>query len=82
MALRIRDDINLKELEKFGFEYDEDIKQYFYYAFTEPNDISEVRYYVKVNTRKISIGFDPYVNPYKILDKAYDLIKANLVVKE
>jgi hypothetical protein len=41
-----------------------------------------VRYYVKVNTRKISIELDPYVNPYKILDKAYDLIKANLVVKE
>lgn len=80
--LKIRDDLDLKELEKFGFEYDEDIKQYFYYAFTEPNDISEVRYYVEVNTRKISIGFDPYVNPYKILDKAYDLIKADLIVKE
>lgn len=25
--LKIRDDVDLKELEKFGFEYDEDIKQ-------------------------------------------------------
>lgn len=80
--LKIKDNVDLKELEKFGFEYDEDIKQYFYYAYTEPNDMSEVRYYVETNTRKLSIGFDEYVSPYKILDKAYDLIKADMVVKE
>lgn len=77
--LRIKEGIDLKELEKFGFEEDEE--QYFYYGFTEPDPNSEIRIYVEIKTRIISTGFDPYVSPYKIHDKIYDLIKADLVEK-
>ena len=81
--LKIKDNVDLKELEKFGFEYDEDYDYWFYYAFTEPNDQSEVRYYIDNKDRRISIGFDMYVNPLfrcsntrlkesmKVLTKAY-----------
>lgn len=82
MLLKIRDDVDLKELEKFGFEYDEDNDYWFYYAFTEPNDQSEVRYYIDNKDRRISVGFDMYVNPYKVLVKMYELTKAGLVEKE
>lgn len=76
--LKIKDDVDLKELEKFNFEYDEDNDYWFYYAFTEPSDQSEVRYYIDNKDRRISVGFDMYVNPYKILDKIYDLIQARI----
>lgn len=76
--LKIKDDVDLKELEKFNFEYDEDNDYWFYYGFTEPNDQSEVRYYIDNKDRRISVGFDMYVNPYKILDKAYELIQARI----
>lgn len=80
--LKIKDNVDLKELEKFNFEYDEDNDYWFYYGFTEPNDQSEVRYYIDNKDRRISVGFDMYVNPYRILDKIYDLIQAGLVEKE
>lgn len=74
-----RERIDLKELEKFGFEEDGD--KYFYYGFTEPNSNSEIRMYVDIKTKEISTGFDVYFNPYKIHDKIYDLIQAGLVEK-
>lgn len=77
--LKIRDNVDLKQLEKYGFEYDEDMKQYFYYEFTEPSCNSELRIYVDVVTREISTGLDIYANPYKIHDKIFELIQANLV---
>ena len=77
--LKIKDNIDLKELEKFGFEEEE--AQYFYYGFTEPNDQSEIRIYVEKDTKLISTGFDPFVSPYKIHDKLYDLIQSGLVEK-
>lgn len=79
--LKIKDNVELKELEKFNFEYDEDNDYWFYYAFTELDEQSEVRYYIDNKDRRISVGFDMYVNPYKILDKAYDLIQAGLIEK-
>ena len=79
--LKIKDDVNLKELEKFGFEFSEDDNFYFYYEFTEPDCNSELRIYIDKDTREISTGFDMYVSPYKIHNKIYDLIKANLVEK-
>ena len=79
--LKIKDDVDLKELEKFGFEYYEEYDHYFYYGFTEPSDQSEIRIYVENDNRKISTGFDVYVSPYKIHDKIYDLIQAGLVEK-
>ncbi len=72
--LKIKDNVDLKELEKFGFE--ENGGRYFYYGFTRPDCNSEIRIYIDVETREISTGFDIYVNPYKIHDKIYDLIQA------
>ena len=80
--LKIKDNVDLKKLEKFGFEYDEDNDYWFYYAFTEPRDQSEVRYYIDNKDRRISILLDMYVNPYKRLDKIYDLIQAGLVERK
>lgn len=42
------------------------------------NEQREVRYYIDDKDRRISVGFDMYVNPYKILDKIYDLIQARI----
>lgn len=75
--LKIKDSVDLKELEKFGFDDEED--RYFYYEFTAPDCNSELRLYVDKKTREISTGFDMYVSPYRIHDKIYDLIKANMV---
>ena len=79
--LKIKDSVNLKELEKFGFEYDEDNNYYFYYGFTRPDCNSEIRMYVDKYDRIITTGFDIYVAEDKIHDKIYDLIKAGLVEK-
>lgn len=79
--IKIRDDIDLTELEKFGFEYDKDNNYYFYYGFTRPHSNSEIRLYVDKDDRIITTGFDMQVHPAKIHDKIYDLIKANLVEK-
>lgn len=77
--LKIKDNIDLKELEKFGFEEEE--TRYFHYGFTKAYPNSEIRIYVDVETRIISTGFDKFVSPYMIHDKIYDLIKADLVEK-
>lgn len=33
--LKIKENVDLKELEKFNFEYDEDNDYWFYYSFTD-----------------------------------------------
>lgn len=79
--LKIKDNLDLKELEKFGFEYDEDNNYYFYYGFTRANCNSEMRMYINKDDRIITTGFDMYVAEDKIHDKIYDLIQAGLVEK-
>ena len=79
--LKIKDSVDLKELEKFGFEYDEDINCYFYYGFTRANCNSEIRMYIDKKNKTITTGFDMYVHEGKIHDKIYDLIEAGLVEK-
>ena len=90
--LKIRDDVDLKELEKFGFKpkYDE--------------NTGKIRAYEKIKKEKEYIGLcvaiekienririfrkndkEWRINPlidYFDVDTLYDLIKANLVVKE
>ena len=77
--LKIKDSVDLKELEKFGFEEEEN--NYFYYGFTRPDCNSEIRMYVDKKDRTITTGFDMYVAEDKIHDKIYDLIQAGLVEK-
>lgn len=111
--LKIRDDLDLKELEKFGFrpKYDEDtgeLKGYFYVNNKEMGllpmrcgiDIKKeekpikkkflsIRYTFKrdkrgvppVKKNKIWL-VDNYNYQYTDFDILYDLIKANLIVKE
>lgn len=71
--LKIRDDVDLKELEKFGFRK----KKFFY----ELNYVQEGfnGFIVDLDNRQISnySGVDS-----DSIDTIYDLIKAGLVVKE
>lgn len=79
--LKIKDNVDLKELEKFGFEYYEDFNEWFYYGFTRPNDNSEIRISITNDTRRIHPSFDYNVDFDMVYDKIYDLIKADLVEK-
>ena len=79
--LKIKDNIDLKELEKFGFEEYEEEETYFWYGFTKPSSNSEIYIHVNIKSRIITTGFDMYVAQDKIHDKIYDLIEAGLVEK-
>ena len=75
--LKIKDDVDLKELEKFGFVYHDD-KESCYYGCCENND--GFRHYFINNAKFISV----YVITKKSLfdmDILYDLIQAGLVEK-
>lgn len=77
--LKIKDNVDLKKLEKFGFEGDE--LQWLYYGFTTQHPFSELRIYINKETRLISTEIDAFTSPYKVHDKIYDLIQAGLVEK-
>lgn len=89
--LKIIDDVDLKELEKFGFKakYDEDTgeinayekvnkeKKYLGLGITKEIIKSKIRIFKRTNV-------EWRINPYKELfdvDTLYDLIKADLVEK-
>ena len=89
--LKIRDDVDLEELEKFGFKpkYDEDTGEIVAYQ----KIVKEKQYiglnitleHIKAKFRIFKFGANQWrINPYKELfdiDTLYDLIKANLVEK-
>ena len=81
--LKIRDDVDLKELEKFGFEYREN-KKLSYNSVYEWNDMLQVKgsneqiYIRAFDRRELVVNSDCGI----AMEKLYDLIKANLVVKE
>ncbi len=77
--LRIKKEVDLKELEKFGFEENE--YNYFYYGFTRPNSNSEISISIDIETRDILTYLDINVDNSKIHDKIYDLITAGYVEK-
>lgn len=68
MALRIKDNVNLKELEKFGFEYVDKYKEYMKFDYDKLLEMS-----VKVSDRILYF--------YCGWDTIFDLIKADLVEK-
>ena len=74
--LKIRDDVDLKELEKFGFEKINDI--YRYSSKEAKNYVYESVIYLYDYERIIKI--DKLTNKYD-LNILYDLIKADLVEK-
>ena len=65
--LKIKDNVDLKELEKQGFEY----RKYFYYNY----EYEKWGIRVESSTRKID------ALPGAYIDLLYDLIKADLVEK-
>lgn len=82
--LKIKDNIDLKELEKFGFELNNDCwgePYYFYYSFTRPNCKSEMTYTIHEKNRNIVLYGDIIVDLNVGVNKLYDLIKADLVEK-
>lgn len=81
--LKIRDDVDLKELEKFGFSID---KIGFCEKRLEDDEDSEISINV-VHSRFINIDiqygeYQGSTTLYEQLTVLYDLIKADLVVKE
>ncbi|MBR1540710.1 MAG: hypothetical protein IJ629_06135 [Clostridia bacterium] len=75
--LKIKDDVDLKELEKFGFSYNRIYGGYTKKVYLK-NDSDDKNFYViRENSRIIKITrLDG-----KLDDTLYDLIQANLVEK-
>ena len=82
--LKIKDNVDLKELEKYGFEYRIKTNEYYFKingseyleipVDKESKSYKEVRLYIE----------DEYYNcwtSFNSFDKLYDLIKADLVEK-
>lgn len=90
--LKIRDDVDLKELEKFGFKpkYDENTgKIRAYEKIKKEQEYIGLRVTIETIKNRIRIfrknDKEWRINPlidYFDVDTLYDLIKANLVVKE
>ena len=80
--LKIKDDVDLKELEKFGFKYDEEMKYYYKHCLGTFNkflvltidDIDSCK-------GQIVLYNDGAFNTTLYLDVLYDLIQAGLVEK-
>ena len=76
MALHIKSDVDLKELEKYGFIKDNYNVLYNY----QQNRFTGIR--VEIETRRIGIyNSADIIVEKETLTKLYDLIKANLVEK-
>ena len=80
---KIRDDVDLKELEKFGFEYEEEDGEKYWCKYLSDN---QHKLFIYKDDRKIRQGKFVLIFGYeevKLEEKwIQDLIKANLVVKE
>lgn len=72
--LKIKDNVDLKELEKFGFKYDKNMHEY------EIGYIFNGYISIEKNDRLIKPIYDENMW-IDIEDLLYDLIKANLVEK-
>lgn len=80
--LKIKDSVDLKELEKFGFKYG--ARDKFLYK-TKRNGF-ESRIYIDLlpcnnNNNELKVECPSHTISEKIVDKLYDLIKADLVEK-
>lgn len=85
--LKIKDDINLGELENYGFNILNDIRMGEHVRYYTYNDLdSSIK--IDINDRTIDIYIDESYNEEcsyvesKVLNKLYDLIMAGLVEKQ
>ncbi len=72
--LKIKDSVDLKELEKFGFVYNDDLGQYIVNIINEPLTIN-------CWNRKINIIDYGILTENILVEIMYDLIKDGLVEK-
>lgn len=75
--LKIKDNVDIKELEKFGFKYNKFIKCYSQEGRNQYLDV-KADYYV---TDKRELQINTYEGDYTLDDVLYDLIKADLLEK-
>ena len=75
--LKIRDGVDLKELENFGFKYNDYSGQY---KICERNIDGATYIYINVWNRKILFRQDKPLDK-ECLNALYDLIKADLIEK-
>jgi hypothetical protein len=81
--LKIKDDVDLKELEKFGFEYEEEDGEKYWCKYLPDN---QHKLFIYEDDRKIRQGDFVLIFGYeevKLEEKwIQDLVKEGLVVKE
>ena len=79
--LKIKDNVDLKELEKFGFELDECLSDKFETVFSVRNGYQKLCFF-KEKDRMLYL-YEPFNSNVFLLrsDILYDLIKADLVEK-
>ena len=75
--LKIKDNVDLKELEKFGFRYFDSVGQY---QYSERNIDGATYIYVNIWNRRILYRQDKTYDTLCLL-KLFDLIEAKLVEK-
>lgn len=83
--LKIKDKVDLKELEKFGFKYDEEYNLYETYILKEEryNCHFIITITISLDNRLIYVDFDTeyLLNGLISVDILYDLIESGLVEK-
>ena len=77
--LKIRANVDLKELEKYGFEYSEEERNYWKYVFLDRCG-AEKQYWIDIDTRIIEFSVDT-AGILNYDTTIYDLTKADLVEK-
>ena len=76
--LKIKDNIDLKELEKYGFDFD---KYDYYYDFKPYKENDGSYLLVRQDTKELYIDYVELEHIDKAVSILYDLIKADLVEK-
>ena len=79
--LKIKDDVDLKKLEKFGFKFNEDSGKYLYNIKLKDGN-GGITLTIQSWNRKIYLWTNTNDNKNEeIIELLYDLIRANLVEK-
>lgn len=78
--LKIKDNVDLKELEKFGFTYEYLVNSYQKVVSSNYVDEPDVDYWIEIDSRKILINTNTQ-NDYNLDSTLYDLVQAGIVEK-